>query len=512
VVAFARARGPLQTALNSLPRQGAAATLEALSVALDWRTVLAASPDPDAVTHLDLALDWLRDLEASGVSVREMVERLGTEDDPPRLNLDRPAPAVSCMTVFGAKGLAWDHVLVASVGKHASSASAKSLGLDVGGQTLQLLPLRLDPDGALDPKHDPHGALSKLIQRQRQHEECVRLAYVGLTRARETAWCALPPASSNAVVAALVDAWGPGDPDATPEQAPAGVTWLPYTPAPGADAPSPQRVVATGSPMPPAPVAPAPWRLRSPSSLHTHSGPARRAALVESVLTRVIATGSHHAGLDDFLESPARFAEAGAARSLGDIAHAWLAAWSFDAVSPTNERAVQFLRDEWAMEDAETAAWLIQLSDRIRRDADNPLLARVHSEGVQRFAEWPLLAPASVGGSSPLLLNGTADLVLRDPGAPPAERWTILDFKAGKAPDLTPGFDRAVAARDAKLKTYAPQLEGYREALEAAIQTRPEWAGEGVGAVGLWFVRRGAALWWSQTQPASSPSQPPSAS
>ena len=500
IAAFDRARGPLQDALSALPRQGAAATLEALATALDWRTVLAASPDPDAVAHLDLALDWLRDLEASGVAVREMVELLGTEDDPPRLNLSRPVPAVSCMTVFGAKGLAWDHVLVASIGGHASSASAKPLSVDIAGQTCRLLPLKLDPNGALDPVADPHSALSSLIQRQRLNEECVRLAYVGLTRARQTAWCALPATATNDVVSALVTAWGPPDPEASLDQAPDGVTWLPYARAPKADRPPPRRVVAADTPLPPAPVAPEPWRLRAPSSLHRHASPTRRTALVERVLDQVVGAGTHHAGLDDHLDSPARFEEPAAARALGDIAHAWLADWRFDPTLPSIERAARFLREDWDVEDDETAAWLVTLASRLLQDDDNPLLARVRGDSVQRFAEWPLLGPATLGGRDRLLLNGTADLVLRDPSAPPACRWTILDFKAGKAPDLSGDVNRAAVTDSASLKTYAPQLEGYREALQAAIQTRPSWAGEGVGAVGLWFVRRGAALWW-ETDP-----------
>ena len=85
-----------------------------------------------------------------------------------------------------------------------------------------------------------------------------------------------------------------------------------------------------------------------------------------------------------------------------------------------------------------------------------------------------------------------------------AQRWTIIDFKAGKSPDLSGSVDRAGVTRDASLRTYVPQLEGYREALQAAIQTRPAWAGEGVGAVGLWYVLQGAALWWGP-EPGSTP-------
>jgi ATP-dependent exoDNAse (exonuclease V) beta subunit len=504
IAAFERARPALCAAIDDLGRRGPAEAMEGLARTLRWRELLAVSPQDDALAHLELALDWIRDLEAAGQSTPEVLMTMTAEQgsDPPRLSLERPEPHVACMTVHGAKGLKWNDVLVIGVGRQPrDSVDPEPLAVRIAGRALQIVPGVLDPAGALAPGPDPHSGLFTALASRRKQEEAVRLAYVAITRAAESVTFSMPLKGSGRARKALVEAWTPTlTEEGTIEPTLDGVRWEPWQEPVLPSLPTGRAVTPTGKPLS-TPMDPArSWIRSSPSSLSRGLTPTERKDLGLRVARSALADGKTHDGLDDFHQAPA-ILKADATRC-GDIAHGWMAAWSFEG-APDRARAAAYLDRVWGMADATVADWLVALSARVEADANNPLLRLVRKPGVERFVEWSLLGESKLGDpEQPWLLAGSADLVLRDASAPKERRWTILDFKAGnkhigsgrKREEATTKADRLL--EEASLRGYAAQLEGYRAMLDGALQTRKAWAGEGVGDVGLWFPRRGSAMWW----------------
>jgi ATP-dependent exoDNAse (exonuclease V) beta subunit len=507
--AFERAQRPLRQAIRDLRRRGAAVAIERLAGALRWRELLAAGPHDDALAHLEVALDWLRDLESEGRSVPDLIEVLADTEaaQAPKLALGRPSPHVACMTVYSGKGLQWDHVLVLRPatqpgGSHADPAV---LDVEVGDARLALVPVSLDPAGALAPETDPISKLAALVGTRRKLEEAIRLAYVGVTRAKLSVTLALPAKGSDDAVKALVEAWSPPTPtdgDPSVESASSsmdGVTWESFHPARLPQPPPPREVIASGSPLSASPPPDRAWVQQAPSSLDRGLRPQARLDLARNIAGAVLSAGTLARGLDGFLEPPASLEDD--KRGQGDIAHAWMASWGLRG-TPTRAQATAYLAQVWDRDGAGIIDWLLALSSRVEADPDHRLLRRVRKPGVERFFEWPILGESRLGDpTEPWLLAGSADLVLRDPSEPPERRWTVLDFKAGgKHPGMGGSDPWTVDSlvTEASLRSYGPQLEGYRSALASALQTRPAWRGEGVGAVGLWFVRKGAALWWEE--------------
>jgi ATP-dependent exoDNAse (exonuclease V) beta subunit len=111
-----------------------------------------------------------------------------------------------------------------------------------------------------------------------------------------------------------------------------------------------------------------------------------------------------------------------------------------------------------------------------------------------------LLGLSSIGDPhDPFLMGGRIDLLVRDPTAPPHERWTIVDFKAGGHHPVKPKDNSREAAtneliREAKLRSYGTQLEAYREAVNDVLAAQK--SDEAVGKTALWFVRKGSSVIW----------------
>jgi hypothetical protein len=189
---------------------------------------------------------------------------------------------------------------------------------------------------------------------------------------------------------------------------------------------------------------------------------------------------------------------------LGTKAHAWFARWGFagPADLDTISRA---LEEDWGSHDPVLAGWLHQLTALVAAHPETALWRLVTKPGVQLHFELPLLGVArfNAADSDPLLLSGRTDLLVRDPAAPPERRWTVVDFKAGhhSPRKASTGIPEDELARHlfegANLRTYAPQLEAYREALNGALLAAGLFEEhEQVGQVALWFVRTGASLIW----------------
>lgn len=523
--AFARAREPLRRATGELGRRGAADVLEDLARALRWRTLLAAGPDEDALAYLELALGWIRDLDASGTSVAGILRVLTPSDDdpldPPRLTLHRPPQHVSCTTVHQAKGLKWDHVCVMSAGAMVTGGKSKDgpLVMRVHGATapLCLLSARLDPNGALVPMADPIAKLAGLVRKRLAREEALRKAYVAVTRAARTVVLGLPTQPKSGVQTALYAAWV-GDAAASRrgfervqvvDRKKAGLAARP---------PLGSVAVREGAAAPAEPAPTKGWQRCSPSALDRQRSRDSRRALARRAAEAAMAAGTWSEAGYSWVASPDddEKEDRTGENVWGDLVHGWLESWRFRG-APTAERVAAYLQRQWGGEDPRIRDWLLRVTTALVGATDHPLWRLVTDPEVELYPELPLLAaiaPPS-GDGDDLLLNGRMDLLIRDPRRPPAERWTVIDYKAGKrfpgmprtskepAEGSTQAPEDATArlVRGAHLNLYAPQLEGYGAAVDRALAASETFATERVGSVALWFVRAGAWVAW---QPALS--------
>jgi ATP-dependent exoDNAse (exonuclease V) beta subunit len=385
------------------------------------------------------------------------------------------------------------------------------------GETLRLEPLRLDPDGAFLQRTDPVGKLVSAIRKQRRLEEDVRLAYVAITRAAESAVFGLPEKGSHGVQERLRLAWAqpmppPEDqPDAKPTLPDIpGVCYLPVEPLFDLPLPSPKLVSIT----PDAALSPAwaqgtAWVRQAPSSVETALSSVGLSAseIGRRAASLAVAGGGYHPPGYKQIESPGD-GPASDEKDWGTLVHAWFARWGFRG-QPDLEGARASLLEDHGVELPHLAAWLLEVAQAVEAHKSSPLWQLVTKPGVQLHFELPLVGVASLGAphGDPFLLSGRTDLLVRDPSAPPAQRWTVIDFKAGKhAPSLEdPGqADPQALAKhlfaEATLRRYAPQLEAYREALDRAFAASGLFGqgdqAERVGHVALWFVRRGASVGW----------------
>src|SRR5690606_11262179 len=266
-LAHARAAPWLRAARDGLGRREAASLLDELVDGLGWRAVYAAGPGgDDDVVLLEVLLEHLRALSVEGHDPEAPLATLrGGGDDLPSAALDRPARHVTCTTVFQAKGRAWDHVMLWSPGRPARVASAgeaDTWARRPGRDRARLTGLAWDPEGGLSPELDPVGRLADAVVRRRFDDEGLRMAYVGLSRARRSVTLGLPDRARRLPTpqALLAECWGD-------LQAPGVVTVR--RPAPPEPPPLPPGWAAPrpGAPTEPSPVEARRWRERAPSSL-----------------------------------------------------------------------------------------------------------------------------------------------------------------------------------------------------------------------------------------------------
>lgn len=345
---------------------------------------------------------------------------------------------------------------------------------------MRLMPLKFDPEGAFDTRNDPIGVLCNAIAFQRALEEDIRMAYVAITRAARSVVLGLPERGREGAQDLLLQAW------ATPKNRDgqqvlptlAGVAHAPIAPLPEVPLPPSGTVhPRAGATLPLAWRPPNAWVRQAPSHVHeamTSMGKSASALGHAAAATCVLANG-YQAPLYDPLPAPAGRPDEEES-VLGTRVHAWFARWGF--LGPADLDAIcRALDEDWGAADSVLAAWLYELTTWVLAHPESVLWRLVTRPGVQLHFELPLVGVARFGAtdSEPLLLSGRTDLLVRDPAAPPERRWTVVDFKAGhhsprKAPAALSDGDLAKHLFEgANLRTYAPQLEAYREALNNAL-------------------------------------------
>ena len=542
IVAFDRCRDVLREATGLVARSGAADALALVADRLGWRALLAVSPEDDALARFEVAMDWVRDLDASGLGAAAIADELVNASDPPRIELQRPAGSISCTTIFQAKGLKYDHVCVLSPGDgNRSGSDSSALVATLPGQDapVALVSVKLDPTGALDPKPDLLSQLAKNVRGVRRRSELVRLLYVAVTRAVERVFLALPGKTSDSSIQAVLKAvWLPDDTeddaaaeataDATARDASAAafdhIDIRPLFEPRAPELPDGHTVKPTGTPRKRENTRTR-WRPVAPSALHEHTASADRHALGMRAVEHAIAHGGYEKQRYDWQPVSAFEADAerralleaieerrGSAESrLGTLVHAWLEAWGFDGAAD-RARVERWLRDHPGVpaEERDTlATWLTRLSELLATHPDHALWQLVTRDDVQKMPEHALLVPRGTAGvdGETQLLGGFADLLVRDPKAPPASRWTVIDFKAGKRfPECEPYQGKTTTdeaeklMRGGHLDHHVPQLEGYAAAINRVLAGTEAYRDERVGQLALWYVRTGSAISWSPQQ------------
>ncbi|MEZ4319623.1 MAG: UvrD-helicase domain-containing protein [Myxococcota bacterium] len=472
IEAFARARPALTEALETIGRDDTSLVLDRLVTVLGWRTLLAASPGgSDEVARLEVLLDWVGELDAQGASVDAISAMLDAEarSDVPRVRLDRPARTITCTTVFQSKGLAWDHVAVLSPGRagRLDPGDNGDAWMRIGDEKVRLLGLRFDPEGGLVPYHDPLQRLADTIRATRFFEEGARLAYVAVTRARRSVTMGLPTADwgTSEIQKLVSHTWrGLKHPQ---------IAHVPVPPPVELAALGRHQVEPTGILPAHVPDPEAPLLEQAPSAAASRYSREQRQALAERIQSMVTLGGFHRGG-GDVPPPRAKHPDLTPAE-WGTLAHGWFAAWRFDGPAPTG-RISAWLAEEWGAADPDIASWLAAISTRLREEK-GPLWSIVTDARSKLYFEYPIVGRG--GPRDDLLLSGRIDLlVVRPKGV------VVVDFKAG---DKSPrALDQLVEG--ASLRTYGPQLDSYRDALERM--------GTKVEAVALWYVRTGATVMW----------------
>lgn len=485
IFAFARARPALNEAVGNLGKRGAADTLDLLATRLGWRELLEAAPQDDALAQFEVTLDWIRSMDNDGLPPARIVEALtptGDETgDIPRLENKRPKFYISCTTLFQAKGLEWDHVCVYSPGVPPDRPGQKDrppVDVVFQGQRMWLEPLVLDPQGAFSPVPDPIAKLCETLYARKKFEECFRLAYVAVTRARESVVLALPNRGHKPVQAVLLEAW---------KNVMAGVEHVPWEEADYVAQREYCRVEASPyGAFKDHTLAPDAWQEEAPSGLSGALATPDRLALAKRIAEQVAQEGGFTKGAYAPLTVPdtGLFGRATSAR-WGDLAHRWFEKWQFGPAPDPTELSAH-VKEVFGVQHPAAVNWLNSLCTSLAAMTESPLWKLATSPGTTPYFEWPLVGvcpdPTSSDPAERFLLSGKADLLLRHSDG----TWTIIDFKAGKSPT-----DHDDLLENASLKTYGPQLEAYRHAVNRALPN-----GERVAHLALWFLQTGACVVW----------------
>ncbi len=487
IAAFAAARDPLSEALAGLMRDGVAHTIDLLATRLNWRELVAVAPDDDSPAQFEMLLEWLRSLDHDGLDPAGMVDLLESDlnqADPPKLEVHRPEQHVSCITVFKAKGLQWDHVCVLSPGKGpgGGGGGGEEIAVGVGEAQRNLMGVRFDPDGALVPRTDGVGKLAQAIGKARRREELLRLTYVAVTRAKQSVVMSLPNEMVAGVQHQLREAWRPGT----------GLTRVQFE----------QWEEASQVPLPPRATVAAVqgtrlqelvpqrrlWMEETPSVLHAALSAEQRGELAEEIAEKVRAGNSFVEKHYELVKAPSGegFAKVSPS-SWGTLVHGWFERWGFSG-PPQRARIESYLKTHWDEERVPVVDFLLRVSTSLAAHPESEFWQLVTAPGTRLHFECPFIGEGADvqlrTGQGKYLLTGFIDLLVQTSD----NRWYIIDFKAGEK--YPKNLDKL--AEQAHLRTYGPQLEGYRSAVNGALIA----SGAKVEKVGLWFVRTGAGLLW----------------
>ena len=466
--ALERLREGLRQARERLARESTADVLERLVTHLDWRPVLGAGPDGIAeLARLDILLEVLRGLEQDSIRPEAALAALDPDsgaDDWPLVRLKTPPDTVQIFTVFGAKGLEFDHVAVLGLGD-------KGSGGDLGGRSFtlyrprgqDLLVGKIDPEGGLAPELGPQALLGRAVAAAEEREEGLRLMYVALTRARQSLTLGVKDLDSDKDDLAATVARALRD---TQREAPELIRVV--TPGELTFPASPDRVRGrTG-------------RLRPTRSIWTET-PARE-TIAGSNLVRSLGRRDREV-IDRRLDSAELVAADGAAPPvpgafrevpedrMGTLVHAWLELWQFEGRGrpAMAETCIDLL---WGQGDPTErralAQWLVEVGRHLATAF--PELVQLVQDGGRFEVPVLLFEPDRI-------VSGQIDLVARRPDG----GTVIIDFKAGRKAAWRGDNGRLHVPGG---REYGPQLEGYRRALEAA--------GHRVVELGILYVRGGA--------------------
>jgi ATP-dependent exoDNAse (exonuclease V) beta subunit len=482
IAAFQHAAPLLRHARTQMDRSETSEILDVLATRLHWRTVLAAGPGgDDDLAQLEVALDWIRSLSGEGMSDEEIARVIAdaSHADPPQVPLSRTQRHIACTTVFQAKGRAWDHVCVTSPGRGARkdpTDDASTTWITLGtARRVRLVGLKFDPTGGLSPFKDPLGRLASAILRERFNEECARLAYVAVTRAKRTVTTGIPRPRDmympGQLQKLLATAWGRAtleDPgiarvirDRPPQHDLAPTGWAREDPRGKLhhDEPMERRT----------------WQERQPSSAGAHLSAEERQQRADRIANLVRLANGLHVGSAP-IDPPEDAHGHLFARDWGQIAHGWFAMWRFRG-SPTPADVAAWLQSEWGRSPEDVQSWLLSLSQSLP-ERSGALWTLVTDPASTLHFEYPLVGVGR-GQDQDLLLSGRIDLLVER-----KRQLTVIDFKAGsRSPS---GWADLVA--QGGLKNYGPQLDAYRDTLENL--------GQSVESVALWFVRTGTTVRW----------------
>jgi len=509
--AFKRALGPIRAAVAAMGSLSTADVLDRLFTELGWREILAVAPEEDALAYCEMVLEWIRSLGNEGQSAFEIAQRLAdAKDDQPKLALKRPAQCISCTSIFQSKGLKYGHVLVLSPGtgpkgggfQEKRSQDVEVTIQDASGALKRLYGLRYDPDGAFKAVDDPMQSVVNVLKAARRQSEMVRLLYVAITRAAESVTLGLATSSDTGIHGILREQWADFGTEEAPKAPLEGTQWVDYPPPLALEALPSQWVRATDVPWAQPRYPAARWLKASPSSAERTLTPAGRGHWHRQIAERLLATqdGVQGPAYPDQAPPEAAYPHYTPA-DFGTMAHDFFAAWRFKG-APSKDLVQTFLKDGYGEAPDDLVSWLQGLSAAMMGHPSHPLWQLVTRPDVELYFELPMVGVATLGrdpDASHLLLSGRTDCLVRDVKK---KAWTVVDFKAGSkgvlADPASPSDIDALVEKlkNAGLKTYGPQLEAYREALNGALAQHPVFEGETIEHVALWYVRQGSSLCW----------------
>jgi ATP-dependent exoDNAse (exonuclease V) beta subunit len=484
VMAFQRVRPILTRAGREIGRIPTADVIERMAADLHWRPILLAGPDGmDAVGELEVILDWIRQTESDQVDPDAVVALLDPDqsEDPPRVELHRDARTVSCTTIFQAKGLKYDHVLVYDIGTSPGGNADEGwsrASVKIDKQAKTLLGVKFDPDGALKPVPDPLQLLADQVNLARRNEERLRLAYVAITRAVRSVTFAVG-VQAGGIHKQLSALW-------TAEPAMPGITQEPVE-APAKIDGVRKGFVSAKHGFPVDAVEPSGWVSVSPSS----AGEAwkSRDLAARDALVADIAKRCEFLPGGDPIAPPTIKGETADSKvedaSWGTLVHHWM---EFGGLNEGADLAMatRFLSEKYDMVHPELAEWLVKLVRNLE-SKQSDLITTLRSPEVTLHHEMPFAGVNATVAGDPWFHAGRIDLLVTWPD----RRAWVIDFKAGS---LYPASredliqDRKLGEHGPKLNEHGPQLEAYRQALTSA--------GWNVEKVGLLFMRTGTWVGW----------------